>query len=34
MHDIRFIREHPDEFDQRLKRRGLAAAGPQEAPPL
>src|ERR1700733_12251970 len=26
MHDIRFIREHPAEFDQALKRRGLAAA--------
>ena len=23
MHDIRFIREHPDEFDRALKRRGL-----------
>lgn len=26
MHDIRFIREHPEEFDQALKRRGLPAA--------
>jgi seryl-tRNA synthetase len=28
MHDIRFIREHPEEFDRGLKRRGL---GPQAA---
>jgi len=26
MHDIRFIREHPDEFDKALKRRGLPLA--------
>jgi seryl-tRNA synthetase len=26
MHDIRWIREHPDEFDRALKRRGLPAA--------
>jgi seryl-tRNA synthetase len=26
MHDIRWIREHPDEFDHGLKRRGLPAA--------
>jgi seryl-tRNA synthetase len=25
MHDIRFIREHPDDFDRALARRGLAA---------
>jgi seryl-tRNA synthetase len=25
MHDIRFIREHPDQFDRALKRRGLPA---------
>src|SRR5215468_10571141 len=25
MHDIRFIREHPDIFDRALQRRGLAA---------
>src|SRR5215467_7196288 len=26
MHDIRWIREHPDEFDRGLARRGLPAA--------
>ncbi|MBV9542316.1 MAG: serine--tRNA ligase, partial [Alphaproteobacteria bacterium] len=26
MHDIRWIREHPDEFDRALERRGLPAA--------
>jgi seryl-tRNA synthetase len=26
MHDIRFIREHPEEFDRALERRGLPAA--------
>ena len=26
MHDIKFIREHPEEFDRGLKRRGLAPA--------
>ena len=25
MHDIRFIRENPEQFDELLKRRGLAA---------
>ena len=24
MHDIKFIREHPDRFDLALKRRGIA----------
>jgi len=28
MHDIRFIREHPDEFDRALARRGLPPAAP------
>ena len=26
MHDIKWIREHPDAFDRALKRRGLDAA--------
>ena len=32
MHDIRWIREHPDEFDRALERRGLPPAVPELLP--
>jgi len=29
MHEIKWIREHPDEFDLALKRRSLSSNGPE-----